>query len=152
MPQLWADGLWAPGLWADGLWDDGSGGAVAGTLAVYVGTLTLEPGGKGVIYKDSTNAVTLSALQDELSGAYNETATVTLALLNDAGVAVAGAEAITMPHVAGTTGASVAYRGELSEDITATLTERGKYRVKVTATDADDNVRVFTQDVMALPG
>lgn len=88
----------------------------------------------------STNLVELTGLQDTVTDAYPTDATVT-ATLSDDGTPVTDAADLPCEYVSGTSGASTTYRGE----IPATVSLSPKvYTLTVTATDTNDNVRVFT--------
>ncbi len=72
--------------------------------------------------------VALTGLVDAVSGSYLNTATVTFALKEDSGTAVAGGTG-TCAYVSASDGN---YRGILDSAITATLTAGQQYRVEIT--------------------
>lgn len=93
------------------------------------------------IVKDSTNIIELVGLQDQITKGYIDDATVTVELLDPAGAPIAGAESITLDHVAGTTGSKTTYRGTLSHELALTLGDG--YTANVVATAGDDSVRAL---------
>jgi hypothetical protein len=88
----------------------------------------------------STNVVELSDFHDTETDDYPEDATVVGALSDPAGNAVAGASAIAMAKVAGTSGAATRYRGIVP--YTAPLIPT-IYLLRVTATIPTGEVRTF---------
>lgn len=93
------------------------------------------------LYVGSTNLIELTGLQDTTDNSYPATATVVCDLFDAAGVLVAGASAVAMPFVAGTSGASSKYRGVIPAAVA--LVVAAYYTARVTATDAGGNVRIF---------
>jgi hypothetical protein len=91
------------------------------------------------LVRASTNVIELIGLKDEVTGSYIDDATVTVALLDSTGTPVAGASAITMNHVTGTTGKHTTYRGTVANTVDLSGTT---YTAKVVATK-DASVRTF---------
>lgn len=99
------------------------------------------------VYKiGSTNVTTLSVLFDEVDREYEEDATVTASFNDAAGAAIVGAQDLALSHVSGTTGRLTLYRANHAADVFASVAAGVGQRV-VVATDADNNVRRFTENV-----
>lgn len=71
------------------------------------------------------------ALFNVLDETYPEDATVTATIKNKAGTVVTGASAVSMPHVATTTGENTLYRALFDDTLTMPV---GQYEAIVTAT------------------
>jgi hypothetical protein len=91
----------------------------------------------------STNLITLTGLKDTVTGDYPTDATVTATLYPSSSTTpVGGAENLVLAYVPTTTGAATQYRGVIPASVAATLLIQ-PYLLIVTATDANNNVRVF---------
>jgi|SRR6185437_4220916 len=92
----------------------------------------------------STNLITLTGLQDTVTGLYPVDATVTATLaVQSTGDVVSGAESLALAYVSPTSGAATMYRGSLPAAVAASLVIGQPYLLTVTATDTSQNVRVF---------
>lgn len=80
---------------------------------------------------DSDTLVQLTGLQNALTGAYIDDATVTAVLTDEDGNAVAGGEAITLAYVADSDGD---YAGEVPHGLA--MTEDARYVLTITASGA----------------
>lgn len=95
----------------------------------------------------STNLVELTGLQDTATDLYPTDATVTCAILTPAGVAVAGASALAMAYVGGTTGADTTYRGTVPSTVPLVVGKR--YMRRITAVGSGGTgTRVFTKEIV----
>ena len=104
---------------------------------------------RGRITLDSTNTVSLKGLEMEISRAFPIDATVVLsAVLTAAGAVVTGTQNIPMAYVGGT-GRKTLYRGVIPHSVPFIA---GQCTVRVTATDATGDVRVFNRVLPAMAG
>lgn len=99
------------------------------------------------VYKiGSTNVTTLSYLFDEVDREYEEDATVVVSFNDSEGNAITDAQGLPMAHVTGTEGKLTIYRASHAADLFASVAAGVGQRI-VVATDIDNNVRRFVEDV-----
>ena len=87
-----------------------------------------------ILYPSNDNLVTWDAMTRASDGAYVNDATVTMTLKTAAGVAVSGAENVSLPYVAASNGK---YQGAI-ESTVALITD-ASYRLEVTAVSGARN-------------
>lgn len=148
----WTD-AWAPGSWAGSVIpvEESALAGSASSQPVLDATITNHPMGNKLIV-GSTNTVSLKGLKNTETRppVYLDDATVELTALFDANdIAVAGTENIPMPYISGV-GHSVLYRGAIPHYVA--LVAGQSYTRRITATDTDDNVRVFDKVIVAEAG
>lgn len=86
-----------------------------------------------IVYVDNTSTVTLSGLQNAITSAYINDATVTLTVLDSDGAEVAGETwPVTMAYIATS-------NGNYRASIDATLTAGGKYDAVVNVVSGDSS-------------
>ena len=95
----------------------------------------------------STNDVVLShptapPMIDVTTGLAVTNATGTLTLVDSTGANVTGATALAVTYIAGVTGFAARYRSTIPS--TVTLTAGTAYTARMTMTDANSNVRLFS--------
>jgi hypothetical protein len=95
----------------------------------------------------STNLVELTGLQDTATDLYPTDATVTCDIVSSNGITVAGAAALPMAYVDGTTGAETTYRGTVPATVPLIVGRR--YMRRITAVAAGGaGTRVFTKEIV----
>jgi hypothetical protein len=101
------------------------------------------------LVRRSTNVVQVTQLRDKSTGTYlDETADVVATLLL-AGVPVAGANAINLDHVAGTSGPQSMWQGMIVDSVDLS---QAAYVLRVTATTVGGSVREFNIPLTARDG
>lgn len=84
------------------------------------------------LYIDTDDCIRLSGLKDVVTDAYVNDATVTATVYDSDGIAVSGAEDLSIPYIADSNGN---YAGQVPN--TVTITKDAEYEVEVTAVKGD---------------